>query len=109
MSAGEASPQSLLVKSNSWIDRPGKGWKQLNQYHLSLGEVVLLQGVTLTKTHPLHNLHLALARDLLSRQLWMVVSDEPTTLQTFQEYCERFQIEEEFQGRKVEWVSIGTL
>ena len=90
----------IRVKSNSWIDRPGKGWKQLNQYHLSLGEVVLLQGVTLTKTHPLHNLHLALARDLLSRQVWMVVSDEPTTVQTFQEYGERFQIEEEFLDEK---------
>jgi hypothetical protein len=90
----------IRVKSNSWIDRPGKGWKQLNSYHLDLGEVVLLQGVTLTKTHPLHNLHLALARDLLSRQVWMVVSDEPTTLQTFQEYGERFQIEEEFLDEK---------
>ena len=61
---GKLPQQFLLVKSNSWIDRPGKGWKQLNSYHLDLGEVVLLQGVTLTKTHPLHNLHLALARDL---------------------------------------------
>jgi hypothetical protein len=90
----------IRVKSNSWIDRPGKGWKQLNSYHLDLGEVVLLHGVTLTKTHPLHNLHLALARDLLSRQVWMVVSDEPTTVQTFQEYGDRFQIEEEFLDEK---------
>lgn len=39
---------NLLVKSSSWIYRPNKGWFQLNQYHLALGEVVLLQGVTLT-------------------------------------------------------------
>ena len=41
---GKVPPQNLLVKSNSWIHRPGKGWKQLNQYSLALGEVVLLQG-----------------------------------------------------------------
>jgi hypothetical protein len=38
---------------------------QLHQYHLALGEVVLLQGVSLTKTCPLENLHLALACDLV--------------------------------------------
>jgi len=90
----------IRVKSNSWIYRTGKGWTQLNQYHLALGEVVLLQGVRLTKTHALDKLHLALARDPLSRQLWMVVSDQPTTLQTFQEYGERFQIEEELLDEK---------
>lgn len=72
----------IRVKSNSWIHRAGKGWIQLNQYHLAFGDVVLLQGVSLTKTHTLDNLHLALARDPLSRQAQMVVSDEPTTLQT---------------------------
>ena len=90
----------IRVKSNSWIHRTGKGWIQLNQYHLNLGEVVLLQAVTLTKTHALNGLHLALARDPLSRQVWMVVSDEPTTLQTFREYGERFQIEEELLDEK---------
>lgn len=90
----------IRVKSNSWIYRPGNGWIQLNQYHLALGEVILLQGVGLTKTHRLDGLHLALARDALSRQVWMVVSDEPTTLQTFQQYGERFQIEEELLDEK---------
>jgi hypothetical protein len=90
----------IRVKSSSWIYRPHRGWRQLKQYHLNLGEVVLLQGVTLTKTHEFPNVHLALARDLPSRQLWMVVSDEPTTLQTFREYGERFSIEEEFLDEK---------
>lgn len=90
----------IRVKSDTWIHRSGKGWTQLNQYHLPLGEVVLLQGVKLTKTHALDGLHLALARDPVSRQLWMVVSDEPTTLQTFREYGERFQIEEELLDEK---------
>jgi hypothetical protein len=67
---------------------------------LALGEVVLLQKVTLTKAHALSGLHLALARDPLSHQVWMVVSDEPTTLQTFREYGKRFQIEEELLDEK---------
>jgi hypothetical protein len=90
----------IRVKSNSWIYRAGKGWIQLKSYHLALGEVVLLHYVTLTKAHALNGLHLALARDPLSRQVWMVVSDEPTTLQTLREYGERFQIEEELLDEK---------
>jgi len=90
----------IRVKSNSWIHRGRNGWIQLNHYHLALGEVVLLQNVSLTKTHTVEHLHLALARDPLSRQVWMVVSDQPTTLQTFQEYGERFQIEEELLDEK---------
>lgn len=90
----------IRVKSNSWIHRPRKGWIQLNQYHLELGQAVLLQGVGLTKTHRLDGLHMALARDAQSRQVWMVVSDEPTTLQTFRQYGERFQIEEELLDEK---------
>jgi hypothetical protein len=58
----------IRVKSSTWIHRPGKGWKQLNQYHLALGEVLLLQGVSLTKTQPLSALNLALGRDPISGQ-----------------------------------------
>ena len=43
----------IRIKSSTWIHSPGKGWSQLNQYRLGLGEVVLLQGVSLTKTKPL--------------------------------------------------------
>lgn len=90
----------IRVKSNSWIHRAGKGWIQLNQDHLGVGEVVLLQNVSLTNTHELEGLHLALARDPLSRQVWMVVSDQPTTLQTFREYGDHFQIEEKLLDEK---------
>jgi hypothetical protein len=90
----------IRVKSNSWIHRPGRGWIQLKQYHLELGGVVLVQSVSLTKTHSLENLNLALARDCVSREVWRVVSDEPTLLQTLREYGERFQIEEELLDEK---------
>lgn len=90
----------IRLKSNAWVYRPRKGWTQLNQYHLSAGESILLHGITLNKSRPLANLNLALARDPLSRQVWLVVSDEPTSVQTFQQYGERFQIEEEFLDEK---------
>jgi len=90
----------IRVKSHTWIHRPGKGWKQLNQYRLALGEVVLLQGIILTKTKPVAALNLALGRDSLSGQVWLVATDEPASLQTFREYGERFQIEEELLDEK---------
>jgi hypothetical protein len=90
----------IRVKRNSWIHRPSKGWIQLSQYPLELGEAILLSGVGLTKTQRLDGLHLALARDAQSRQVWMVVSDQPTSLQTFRQYGERFQIEEELLDEK---------
>lgn len=90
----------IRVKNSTWIHRPGIGWKQLNQYHLAAGEVLLLQGVSLTKSQPLGALNLALGRDPLSQQQWLVVTNQPATLQTFREYGERFQIEEELLDEK---------
>jgi hypothetical protein len=90
----------IRVKSSTWIHRPGKGWKQLNQYHLATGKVLLLQGITLTKTKPLCALNLAIGRDPISGQQWLVATNEPATLQTFREYSSRFQIEEELLDEK---------
>ncbi len=90
----------IRVKTSVWVYRPQRGWKQLKQYHLAAGESVLLQWVILTKTRPLPDVNLALGRDPVSRQLWLVVSDEPASLQTFREYGERFQIEEELLDEK---------
>lgn len=90
----------IRVKSSTWIHRPSKGWKQLKQYHLAAGEVVLLQGVSLTKTTPLDAVNLAIGRDPLSKQCWLVATSEPATLQTFREYALRFQIEEELLDEK---------
>ncbi len=90
----------IRVKSNAWIYRPHRGWKRLNQYHLAAGESILLHGITLTKSRPLSDLNLALGRDPLSGQLWFVATNEPASLQTFQQYSERFQIEEELLDEK---------
>ncbi|MDZ4876908.1 MAG: hypothetical protein CLLPBCKN_006726 [Chroococcidiopsis cubana SAG 39.79] len=57
-------------------------------------------GVKITKTIPYGLVNLALARDPVTNELWHIVSDEPTSLQTFREYGERFDIEEEFLDEK---------
>jgi hypothetical protein len=90
----------IRVKSNAWIYRPRQGWKQLKQYHLAAGESILLHGITLTQSRPLPDLNIALGRDPISGQLWLVATDEPACLQTFQQYSERFQIEEEILDEK---------
>ena len=62
--------------------------------------MLLLQGLSLTKTKPLGALNLAIGRDPISRQQWLVATNEPATLQTFREYAGRFQIEEELLDEK---------
>ena len=90
----------IRLKSDAWIWRQGYGWKQLRDFHLGRGEAWLMQNVKLTKTHEYGWVHLALARDPISGELWYIVSNETTTLQTFAEYADRFNIEEEFLDEK---------
>ncbi|MBE9002044.1 transposase [Nostoc sp. LEGE 12447] len=90
----------IRVKNDLWVLRAGKPPCQLRDYHLNLGNALFLQGVQITKTNPYGPVNLALARDLVSNELWYIVSDEPTSLQTFREYGERFDIEEEFLDEK---------
>jgi len=59
----------------------------------------MLHNVKLYKHHSVNGVHLALARENQQETLWLIVSSEPTTLQTLQEYGLRFDIEENFQGR----------
>ncbi len=90
----------IRIKRDFWIWRPGSGWCQVKNFHLGLGEAQLLQNVRLHKTDPFGPVHLALACEALSGQLWYIVSDESTTLQTFREYGLRFDIEESFLDDK---------
>lgn len=90
----------IRVKNDLWVLRPGKRPCQLRDFHLNLGDAILLQGVKITKANPFGQINLALARDSVSGELWYIVSDEPTSLQTFREYGERFDIEEEFLDEK---------
>jgi hypothetical protein len=68
----------IRVKNDLWVLRPGKAACQLKQFHLNLGEAMLLQGVKITKSNVYGLVNLALARDPLSCELWYIVSDEKT-------------------------------
>jgi hypothetical protein len=69
-------------------------------YHLNLGQAILLQNVTRQTSNPIQGVYLALGRENINGELWYIVSSEPTTLQTFFEYGLRFQIEENFLDDK---------
>lgn len=64
------------------------------------GQAQLLQNVRIHKSDPYGPVYLAVAREGVSGELWYIVSDEPTTLQTFREYSLRFDIEESFLDDK---------
>ncbi|NJR52959.1 MAG: transposase [Leptolyngbyaceae cyanobacterium CSU_1_3] len=100
----------IRVKSNHWVWRRGKGWQQLSGFHLNRGESLMLHSVKLFKRHRVDGVYLALARELEQGTLWLIVSSEPTTLQTLQEYGYRFSIEENFLDDKsngFEWEDSG--
>ena len=100
----------IRVKSNAWVYRGGQGWMQLDQFHLGVGQARMLHHVHLHKRHSVAGVHLALARENQTGQLWQVVSSEPTTLHTLREYALRFDIEESFLDDKsngFEWENSG--
>ncbi|MBD2259298.1 hypothetical protein [Pseudanabaena sp. FACHB-2040] len=61
--------------------------------HLQPGGAHFTGPVSLGKIKPYPNLYLAFAHDAPSDQTWVIVSDKPTTLQTFAQYQLRFQVE----------------
>jgi len=80
-------------------DRVKAGVKE-RDFHLGRGEALLLQNVRIHKTDSSGPVNLALACEGVSGELWYIVSNEPTTLQTFREYGLRFDIEESFLDDK---------
>ncbi len=90
----------IRIKSDFWIWRPGKGWCQVKDFHLGWGQALLLQNVRIHKTNPYGSVNLALAREPINGELWYIVSDQSTTLQTVREYGLRFDIEENFLDDK---------
>lgn len=56
--------------------------------------------MSIGKTNPYPNVYLVVAHDKLSDEAWVIVSDEPTTLQTFAQYRLRFEVAELFLDLK---------
>ena len=84
----------IRIKSNTWIWR-GK-WCQPQNFHLNAGEAICLHNVQIHKGEFYGKVHVIVARNNVNGELWAIVSNEITTLQTFAEYGLRFDIEENF-------------
>jgi len=86
----------IRLKSTTWIWRAGKGWCQLNEFHFKRGEALCWHHVKLHKRQEYGPVHLIVGRNNVNGEFWAIVSDEKTTLQTFNQYGLRFDIEENF-------------
>lgn len=86
----------IRLKRDTWIWRAGKGWRQLKDFPLKRGEALCFHNVKLHKRLWFGPVHVAFGRNNLNGEFWAIVSDEPTSLHTFEEYGLRFDIEENF-------------
>ena len=97
----------IRIKSNTWIWR-GK-WCQPKSFHLGCGEAICLHNVQIHKGEFYGIVHIIIGRNNVNGELWAIVSNEKTTLQTFSEYGLRFDIEENFRSRSVRRLECSTL
>ena len=86
----------IRLKKDTWIWRAGKGWCQLKDFHFKPGEALCFHNVRIHKEHWYGPVHLIFGCNNINGEFWAIVSNEKTTLQTFQEYGLRFDIEENF-------------
>jgi hypothetical protein len=86
----------IRIKSNTWLWRSSRGWRQPKAFHLQPGEALCWHNVKLHKGEFYGPVHVIFGRNNVNGEFWAVVSDEPTNLQTFAEYGLRFDIEEAF-------------
>lgn len=90
----------IRIKSSLILAAPdGQRLCQVRDVQLSPRETRCIHNVTLTRKH-FGPVHVALARPTDGPEQWQVVSDEPTSVETFAEYGERFRIEEGFLDEK---------
>lgn len=82
-------------------------WRKVSSVLLQPGQAYFTAAVSVGKTQPYPNVYLAFAHDQLSDEDWVIVSDEPTTLQTFAQYRLRFQVEESFLDIKSNGFNLG--
>ena len=89
----------IRIKSSFYVYRPGHSPVKVGRFSLGSGQALLLRRVYLTKQR-YGPVHLALARPLGASETWYIVSDQPTSEETFGEYGLRFDIEENFLDDK---------
>lgn len=89
----------IRIKSNFWIYRRNQARCQPNGLGLAPGQACFWHRVWITAQR-FGPVHVALARLNNGTETWYIVSDEPTGVETFDEYGCRFNIEENFLDDK---------
>lgn len=89
----------IRIKGNFLVYRPGHRRRKVKNIPLACGQARFWHHVYITAQR-FGPVHLALARPRGGTECWFVISDEPTGLETFDEYGLRFDIEENFLDDK---------
>jgi hypothetical protein len=89
----------IRIKATFTVLRPGQPACKVEEFSLALGRALFLHNVAITMER-FGPVSLALARHSSNGEYWYIVSDEPTTLRTFEDYGRRFDIEENFLDDK---------
>lgn len=89
----------IRVKGSFWIHRRGRRRCKAGRITPAVGQALFWHNVFIT-AQQYGPVHLAIARHPQSREFWIVVSSEPTSMVTFEEYGVRFDIEENFLDDK---------
>jgi hypothetical protein len=89
----------IRIKRSFWIYRGGHRPCKASRIALARGEAFFWQEVSIPEKQ-YGPVHLAMARRHDGKEYWLVISDEPTDMKTFEEYGRRFDIEENFLDDK---------
>jgi Transposase DDE domain len=89
----------IRIKASFSVLRPGQLSCKVEDFLLAPGRALFLHNVAIT-AEAFGPVSLALARHTSTGEYWYIVSDEPTSVHTFAEYGQRFDIEENFLDDK---------
>jgi hypothetical protein len=89
----------IRIKASFSVLRPGQPPCKVEDFALAPGRALFLHHVAIT-AEQFGPVSLALARHSRTGEAWYIVSDEPTSVVTFEEYGRRFTIEENFLDDK---------
>lgn len=86
----------IRIKRDTWLWRPQSGWCQPTSFHLERGKALCFHNVRLHRQEKYGPVYVIMGRNNINGEFWAVVSDQPTSPETFMEYGLRFDIEEGF-------------
>lgn len=88
----------IRIKSSFYLYL-GKRGRAISSYQLRPGEALFFHAVALTRER-YGNVDVLLGMERKSRESWIIVSDQPSSAETFREYSWRFDIESGFLDDK---------